>query len=99
MRRRWPLSGSTKPEILDVLGAAARNATRRLISAKEKKDRSVTIHFYDIAIRLIGSFDEDDRLLTTYIKIVRLTSSFSFFNHGEIFILFFRKSAARYNFY
>jgi len=37
MRRRWPLSGSSKPEILDVLGAAARNATRRLISADKKK--------------------------------------------------------------
>lgn len=39
MRRRWPLSGSTKPEILDVLGAAAatQTATRWLISADKKK--------------------------------------------------------------
>lgn len=75
MQRRWPLSGSTKPEILDVLGVAAATQTTcwRLISAdkEKKKDRSVTIHFYDIAIRMVGSFDEDDRLLATYTKLLR----------------------------
>lgn len=43
IRRRWPLSGSTKPEILDVLGVAAatRTATcQRLISANKEKKRS-----------------------------------------------------------
>lgn len=58
-RRRWPLSGSTKPEILDVLDGSRRcqreiagQAPSTLISADKKNDRSVTIHFYDIAIRL-----------------------------------------------
>lgn len=88
MRRRWPLSGSTKLEILDVLGAAAA-ICRRLISAdKEKEKIALSIHFYDIAIRLIGSFDKDDRLLATYTKIARRDGVFFFFfnDHEEILI-------------
>lgn len=42
MWRRWPLSGSTKPEILDVLDVAIRTATRRrLISADKWKKKSL----------------------------------------------------------
>jgi hypothetical protein len=46
MRRRWPLSGSTKPEILDVLGAdaATQTATCRLILGRQTKKKEKICH-------------------------------------------------------